>query len=206
MVCSPLCPPGNTANSGHSTGDKFRAAPNLILFNSTDAYSDIYGARANVHRSSFYKTWQRNEDDHHTMCAPTPEEHAKRRKALNLIFTETSMKAASPLIAYHTDRWVHLISGSADNDSLAGARSASPDSGGWSQPRNMANWTQHLTFDILGDLCFGASLNTKEPGKSAFKTVPTSIMEIVAMGYKVVLLSTQRRFSNTIAALKVSVL
>jgi hypothetical protein len=37
-------------------GDTFRAAPNLVLFNDPRAYTDIYVPRANITRSSFYRT------------------------------------------------------------------------------------------------------------------------------------------------------
>lgn len=32
---------------------------------------------------------------------------------------------------------------------------ATSDMQGWSSPKDMADWANYLTFDVLGDLCFG---------------------------------------------------
>ncbi|KAF1963425.1 cytochrome P450 [Byssothecium circinans] len=125
-------------------GDTFRAAPNLVLFRSPRAYNDVHGIRANVTRSDFYKAWQRNPRDIHTVCATDPKQHATKRKLLNLVFTEQSLKAASPLVVSHIDRWIRLLSRDTEDD-------------GWSPPRNMSTCVDQLVFDILGDLCFGQS-------------------------------------------------
>jgi cytochrome P450 len=150
-------------------GDKFRAAPNLVLFNKPQAFQDIYGARANITRSGFYRSWKRNEHDVNTITATEPALHAKKRKALNLAFSEQSLKAAGPLMAEHIDRWVELLTSDAGN--------------GWSSPQNLATWVDYLVFDLIGDLCFGESFNTKEPGKNMLKQIPHLIMKHVKIGY-----------------------
>jgi cytochrome P450 len=141
-------------------GDTFRAAPNLVLFNNPRAYADIYAARANITRSSFYRTWKRGKHAVNTINSTDPAIHAKKRKALNLAFTEQSLKAAGPLMVVHIDRWIELLA----NESKAE----------WSFPRNMAVWVDYLVFDILGGLCFGESFNTKEPGENKLKSYLTS--------------------------------
>jgi cytochrome P450 len=153
-------------------GDTFRAAPNLILFNNARAYTDIYGTRANISRSDFYSAWQRHPKDIHVMNQTPLEPHARERKLLNLAFTEQSLKASSPLIVKHVDRWVDLLC-------------QSPDPEGWSTPRNMTEWVDFLTFDIIGDLCFGEAFNTKEPGENSLKKIPHLTMETMGLGYKV---------------------
>ncbi|KAF2804404.1 benzoate 4-monooxygenase cytochrome P450 [Mytilinidion resinicola] len=167
-------------------GDKIRAAPDLILFNTTRAYADIYGPRANTTRSAFYKMWQRSEHDVNTITATDPVLHAKKRRLLNLAFTEQSLKAASPFLVRHIDRWAELLVGEVDagteqdevkNAALGGKRL-------WSSPRNMATWIDYLVFDLLGDLCFGQDFKTKEPGENKLKSLPHLIMKHVAVGYK----------------------
>ena len=39
----------------------------------------------------------------------------------------------------------------------------------------MAEWSDYLVFDILCGLCFGRSLNIKEPGENPFKGIPKAI-------------------------------
>lgn len=64
------------------------------------------------------------------MCCTEPAEHARRRKLLNLVFTEQSLKAANPIIIDHINSWLEFISVSAveaDSD-------YKDDIAGWSPP------------------------------------------------------------------------
>ena len=36
------------------------------------------------------------------------------------------------------------------------------EKGGWSKPQNMADWCSYLTFDVMGDLCFGKAFEMLE--------------------------------------------
>jgi len=150
-------------------GNTFRAAPNLVLFNTQRAFVDIYSARANTARSGFYRAWKRNVHDLNTISCTEPALHAKKRKALNLAFTEQSLKIAGPLMAAHIDRWDELLAGDAAET--------------WSPPRNMATWVDFLVFDILGDLFFGENFNAKEPGENKLKQIPHLIMRHMRLGY-----------------------
>jgi cytochrome P450 len=98
----------------------------------------------------------------------------KRRKLLNLIFTEQSLKAWSPIVSRNVDRWIELLAGPGGEE---GER--------WSQPVDMATSVDYLMFDIVGELCFGQKFNTKEPEENALKKLPHLIMNMVSVGYKV---------------------
>lgn len=153
-------------------GDTFRAAPNLVLFNNSRAYVDIYGPRANTCRSNFYSAWRRHNKDIHVMNQTPLDLHARERKLLNLAFTEQSLKASGPIIVRHVDRWIELL-----------CEGSGPE--GWSPTRNMAEWVDFLTFDIIGDLCFGETFNTKEPKENSLKKIPHLTMQTIGLGYKV---------------------
>ncbi|OAG02909.1 cytochrome P450 [Paraphaeosphaeria sporulosa] len=186
-ACSPIILPsiddGISSPRFRFLRDKFRAAPNTVLFNSPRAYTDIHGTRANIIRGNFYKAWKCDEHDLHTVNAMEPALHAKRRKLLNLAFTEQSLKATSPIIARHIDRWIFLLSSTVgSNRNVHDAKSG--DTEAWSQPVDMAERVEYLVFDILGELCFGESFNTKEPGANMLKEVTGQILNQVAFGYK----------------------
>ncbi|KAF1976971.1 cytochrome P450 [Bimuria novae-zelandiae CBS 107.79] len=163
-------------------GDKFRADPNTVLFNSPKAYADIHGTRANTTRGSFYRAWKRDEHDVTVMNSTDPARHAKLRKLLNLAFTDQSLKASSPVIAKHVDRWVYLLTSTneTENERLD---KKDGDIGRWSSPVNMAVAVERLIFDILGELCYGASFDTKESGENPLKAVPDQIMKAVKFGF-----------------------
>ncbi|KAH7411539.1 benzoate 4-monooxygenase cytochrome P450 [Phaeosphaeria sp. MPI-PUGE-AT-0046c] len=154
-------------------GGKVRAAPNLVVFNSPNAYNSIFSHKANVKRSKFYDAWSRNSDDVNALMTSDIEIHARKRRLLNLAFTDHSVKAAGPFIAMHIDRWNELLL-----DSEGGIDE-------WSCPRDVSTWTMYLVFDILMDLCFGAVMNTKEPGENPFQKIPQAFDDFVSYNYPI---------------------
>jgi hypothetical protein len=144
-------------------GDKFRATPNLLLFQTPEAYNAMFGQRANVKKSPFYEVWRRNKHDLNTLGCTNAEMHARRRKALALAFTDQSVKATIPFVAQHVDRWNELLPGENFHDK------------GWSSSQNLSVWANYLLFDLFGDICFGSSNNTKEPGPNDLKRIPHNI-------------------------------
>lgn len=155
-------------------GGKVRAAPNLVVFNSPNAYNSIFSHKANVKRSKFYDLWSRNSDDINALMTSDMELHARKRRLLNLAFTDHSVKAASPFIAKHVDRW---------NELLLESKEKGNDT--WSTSRDVTTWAKYLVFDVLMDLCFGAVMNTKEPGENTYKTIPHVFDEFVSFNYPV---------------------
>lgn len=175
-----------------------------MLFNSPRAYTDIHGTRVNIIRGNFYKAWKRDGTDLHTVNAIEPELHAKRRKLLNLAFTEQSLKAMSPIITKHIDRWTFLLSRGADPEPKQ-LKEKGGASEACSRPVDIAVSVEHLAFDILGELCFGETFNTKEPGANLLKKVPDQIMNQVAFGYKVCqAFASMRHALNIITAVQVA--
>lgn len=48
---------------------------------------------------------------------------------------------------------------------VGGEKGFSEKNGGegeWSKPQNMADWSNYLTFDVMGDLCFGKAFEMLE--------------------------------------------
>lgn len=143
----------------------------MVLWDSPTAYNDIYHMKANVQKSKAYTAWLKNQREHNSLFTVDTKLHAKRRRILNQVFTEKAMQAAGPFITRHVDRWNELLI----ND----------DSKDWSEPRNLTTWIDALSFDILGDLCFGNSFEIKEPGENPFKIIPHAIAKYVHFNYTV---------------------
>ena len=136
----------------------------------------MFGQRANVKKSPFYEVWRRNKHDLNTLGCTNVEMHARRRKALALAFTDQSVKATIPFVAQHVDRWNELLSGENVHNK------------GWSSSQNLSVWTNYLLFDLFGDICFGSSNNTKEPGPNDLKRIPHNITRYLRF-YNPVILS-----------------
>ena len=152
-------------------GRKVRLTPDAVDFQSAQALRDILGFKSNVQRSKDYELYQRNETDVNTINTCNVALHHKKRRTLNLIFTEKSVRAAGVFIQNHVDRWNELIT---DQEGKS-----------WSQPRNMSEWNDYLVFDILCDLCFGRSLNIKESGENSFRDIPKTIHALMKFMYPV---------------------
>lgn len=153
------------------TGNKIRIHPNGVLFNSPRADQDIYSHKSNVMKSKAYIAFQRNSMNANTLNSIDVPLHAKKRKQMNLIFSEKSLRSAGGFIIKHVNRWIELLTTGDGTD--------------WSEPRNMTEWTDTLVFDILGDLCFGRSFEIKESGPNPFKVIPHAIVDYVKFMYPV---------------------
>ena len=151
-------------------GNRIRIEPNTVLFRSPTAARDIYSTKSNVKKSQFYDALMRKDSDRNTITTIDNVAHAKRRKLLNLAFTEKSLRASAVFMHKHIDRWHELL--------------ASHD-GEWSAPQNFAEKADELVFDILGDICFGKSFEIKEPGENAIRLVPHAVVKTLAFIYPV---------------------
>jgi len=49
----------------------------------------------------------------------------------------------------------------------------------------MTEWSDYLILDILTELSFGESFETKEPGENPKKTIPHSIVRYLKLMYPV---------------------
>ena len=142
-----------------------------MVFNSPTAHSSIYSNQANVKKGRFYEAWTRNEREINTFTAVDRAVHTKKKRISAQAFSDRSIQAAEEFVIKHVDRWCDMM-----HDG---------DDGGWSTPRNMAEWCDYLTFDILGDLCFGRSFeSTQSEGKQAREQLH-SINKYMAFMYPV---------------------
>lgn len=150
-------------------GDKFRYKPNGLLVNSPKGYHDIYHIKANVKRAKFYGFWKRHIDDNNVGNIMDPEHHARKRRALSSVMSEQTVRSAEKLVIKHVNRWCDVLL----HDS----------NGEWSPPINFSDSVGRLTFDIVGDLLYGRSLDTKEAGENPLKELPRLIESLPRFMY-----------------------
>jgi len=156
-----------------------------VLYNDPQIDNQIYSHKANLRRADFYSAWQRNKADVNTMNTTDNAVHAKKRRILNLVFTDKAVKSAGEFVYRHVDRWHELLVPSPASN-LNFANGGEKRAGvGWGETVNMADKIDCLVFDILGDLCFGKSFGIKEPGENRLKSVPHTIVNYVTFMYPV---------------------
>ncbi|KAI0023694.1 benzoate 4-monooxygenase cytochrome P450 [Xylariomycetidae sp. FL0641] len=152
-------------------GKRIRVAPNLVLFCDPKADADIYGMKSNVRRSKFYEALTNDWREQTTLNTIDPAEHARRRKMLNTAFTDVSVHTAAAFISQHIDRWHQIMLGEHDSTTE------------WSATVDLGERMDYLVFDIMGDLSFGRSFDTKEAGRNPLKEIPDTTIKFFEFVY-----------------------
>ncbi|PYH96549.1 benzoate 4-monooxygenase cytochrome P450, partial [Aspergillus ellipticus CBS 707.79] len=150
-------------------GDVIRLRPDGLLFKTPTAYRDIFNIKANVKRSSFYDMLTRHKYDQSTLTGTDPVGHNQKRRVLNTVFSEKSLRSMEPLLEKHVARWCELL--------------VDGDGADWSIPRKMSEVCDYLVLDVLCDLCFGRAVNTKEPGENQYRQIPHIIASFLRILY-----------------------
>ncbi|RHZ58985.1 hypothetical protein CDV55_100776 [Aspergillus turcosus] len=150
-------------------GDVVRFRPDALLFRTPLAYRDIFNAKANVKRAKFYDMMTRNKHDTSTITGTDPDLHTQKRRVLNTVFSEKSLRSMEPFLVKHVTRWCELL---IDGDGT-----------NWSSARKMSEACDYLVLDVLCDLCFGQSVDTKEPGDNEYRKIPHAIDSLLQILY-----------------------
>lgn len=154
-------------------GSPIRPEPNTVLFCDPEAYADIYNMKANVRRGRFYEALQSKTEEKTTLTVVDVAEHSRRRKFLNICFSDRMVREACQFVCHHVDRWNEILV-----QDIA-------ESGEWSTSLNFSHSIDTMVFDVMGDLNFGASFDIKEPGDRPFKEVPQLIAQYMTFYYPV---------------------
>ncbi len=77
------------------------------------------------------------------------ERHARKRRVLSHAFSDKALKAMEEHILDHIEAFCAQL-------------------GSTTEPQNMAQLCDYLTFDVLGDLCFGKSFEMQHKPDNRF--------------------------------------
>ncbi|KAG9235188.1 cytochrome P450 [Amylocarpus encephaloides] len=134
----------------HETyGPIFRYGPNSLSINSNTALKIIYGHKSNVQKSQFYSVFPPTKDTFNTHSSINKAQHARKRRVISHAFSDSAVKNMEKYILANVRTLTSRLG--------EGAREK-----GWSVPQNMADWANYLTFDVMGDLCFGKAFEMLE--------------------------------------------
>lgn len=162
-------------------GDVVRFGPNSVSINTNTALRDIYGFKANVKKSNFYSVFPATKAAFSTHTAIDKSVHARKRRVLSQAFSDSAMRAMEVHILDNIRSWCaylgdrYIASKGNMNGSPNGFVQA-PGSGDWTPPKNMGDWTNYLSFDVLGDLCFGKPFGVmeREDNRFVLDLIPTA--------------------------------
>lgn len=145
----------------HQTYGKIvRFGPNSLSFNSNTALKEIYGFRANVGKAEFYNAFVHPAANTHN--SRDKELHARKRRVLSHAFSESATKEMQRYILANVRTFCEQIG------AIGGGAAGSVEKKGWTEPKNMSDWTSYLAMDVLGDLSFGKAFHMLEKPDNRF--------------------------------------
>ncbi|KAI6379154.1 hypothetical protein MCOR25_002030 [Pyricularia grisea] len=156
-----------------------RVSPDELSYNSSNAWRDLYGhvkGKTGDHGRDPVATYDHREG----LFGAKLEDHPRFRRAISHGFSAQAMMEQQPIIAKYVDLFIKKLN----------QRCASG-----SQPLNMVQWYDFVTFDIVGDLTFGEPFNCLQ--NSEYHQWVTIIFENI----KLAALGIQARRFPTIAKL-----
>jgi cytochrome P450 len=127
-------------NAHEKYGPIVRVAPNMLSFNSATALKSIYGhssiARC-IQKGQFYTAFPAVKGVHNTHNSISKTEHGFKRRVLSFAFSDAALKDMEGMILNAVDTMLEGVR-------KEGAKGV-----------DMADRFSWLTFDIMGELCFG---------------------------------------------------
>lgn len=139
-------------------GPVVRFAPNLISINSSLALKSIYGhsplARS-LQKSNFYSAFPAVKGVFNTHNSINKIEHARKRRVLSAAFSENALRSMENLVLGN----IEIFAKEVDRRSVQQHKGI--DMG------EMFSW---LTFDVMGELCFGKSFDMLRDEATRFVT------------------------------------
>jgi cytochrome P450 len=152
-------------------GEVVRYGPNSISINSNVALQSIYGFRANVRKADFYSVFPATKGSWSTHSAIDKRLHARKRRVLSQAFSDAAMRGLQPHIVQVIRTFCNAVA-----DVQTSGTSEKKHQAAWSTPRNMADWANYMSYDVLGDICYGKSFDTlqSEGNRFAVKLVGMS--------------------------------
>ncbi|KAF5259322.1 hypothetical protein FOXYS1_10055 [Fusarium oxysporum] len=138
-------------------GDVIRIAPNLVVFNTPEAVTDIYGhaAARKLVKDTFYDKVA--GDEHDIVNVRDHGDHAQRRKYLSNSFALKTVTDMEPIIRDNFLRLLNRI------DSLMTNSTGKPEE----RTLDIRKWFNYFTLDVIGDMAFGLPMGFVASGCDA---------------------------------------
>lgn len=144
-------------------GPIVRFGPNSLSFNSNTALKDVYGHKANVRKSDFYSAFPATKDAYSTHSAIDRAQHARKRRVLSHAFSDVAIRSMENHVLAHVRQFCTNL-GEKDGSVMAGR----DEKREWTPAKNISDQANYLTFDVMGDLCFGKAFGMLERPDNRF--------------------------------------
>ena len=96
------------------------------------------------------------KDTFNTHSSIDKASHARKRRVLSHAFSDAAIRTMEKYILANVRTFTKAL-----GQKSSVYTNEKPD-GQWSAAQNMADWCNYLTFDVMGDLCFGKAFEMLE--------------------------------------------
>ncbi|EUC26774.1 hypothetical protein COCCADRAFT_113420 [Bipolaris zeicola 26-R-13] len=135
-------------------GNLVRYAPNRLLINTEAAFKDIYAHDKNVQKSKSYLRISLVPGVHPTLGTLDNKDHSKFRRILNQGLSSSHIRKMDPELSSTAYLFAERLGEPQDRFSPSRQDNAGD---GWTASKNMAEWCDFFTFDVMSKLVFGTS-------------------------------------------------
>ena len=140
-------------------GDVVRVAPDSLAFRSSKAVHEIYNRKANVIKTGWTDVSLAINPTISTHSLSDRPLHAKRRRLLANAFSDSAIRNLEHFVIDRVNAFCQVMGTPKD---MSDIKTSQKDN--WSKPRDMSEWSNNLTLDVLGELCFGKTFGAIEAG------------------------------------------
>ncbi len=128
-------------------GSHVRVAPNFVSVNTVEGLHDIYGHGKKLKKAEFYSAFPAIKGVYNTHNAIDKTVHGRKRRVLSQAFSDNALKGMEEVMLLHIRQLCSIMGGDWKGNGGESKKVA----------RNMADWFSYLSYDVMGELCFGKS-------------------------------------------------
>jgi hypothetical protein len=122
-------------------------APNFVSVNTVEGLHDIYGHGKKIKKADFYNAFPAIKGVYNTHNAIDKTLHGRKRRVLSQAFSDNALKGMESVMLLHIRQLCSILGGSGKGQEKETK----------STVYNMSDWFSYLSYDVMGELCFGKS-------------------------------------------------
>ncbi|KAI9734297.1 MAG: hypothetical protein M1834_002401 [Cirrosporium novae-zelandiae] len=149
-------------------GSVFRFGPNSLSFNTESALKEIYGFKANNQKSQFYSVFPATKDAFSTHSCINKTIHARKRRVLSQAFSDSAIKAMENHMLVHIRKFCAPFNGKEKLVNAGLDTKSMKDPSEWGPSFDIGQRAGYLSFDVMGDLCFGKAFEVLDKPDNRF--------------------------------------
>ena len=128
-----------------------RVAPNFVSVNSAQGLQDIYGHGKRLRKADFYNAFPAIKGVYNTHNVIDKVVHGRKRRVLSQALSDNALKEMEDVILLHVRQLCAVMAGEPPEKKNT--------EGGNGLVCNVGDLFSYLTYDVMGELCFGKSFD-----------------------------------------------